>query len=402
MKKKKNKKWTHPRHRRVTALLDFLLRRYVTKKYSIDISEFKEAKERPHLVLMNHQTAYDQFFVGLAFKGVPVYYVASEDIFTIGVVSKVIKYLVNPIPIKKQSADIRAVLTCMKVAKEGGTIALAPEGNRTFSGRTGYFNPAIAPLCKKLALPIALFRIEGGYGVHPRFSDVVRKGKMRAFVSRVLEPSEYSSLTDEELCELIRRELYVDETKDNSEFHSQRRAEYLERLLYVCPKCRTFSEFHSEGNTVSCKSCGLSAEYMPDKTLRFDGDGFGFKYIADWYDYQEGYVNSINPSGLTEEPIFTDTANVFSVVPYKKKKRISKNSMIKLYGDRLEIGDKILPFSHVSVITVLGKNKLNVYYEDKVFQLKSHKRFNAVKYMNIFYRYKNIAKGEEENGFLGL
>ena len=386
----------------MTLLLDFLLRGYITKKYSIDISEFKEAKERPHLVLMNHQTAYDQFFVGLAFKGVPIYYVASEDIFTIGLASRLIKYLVNPIPIKKQSADIRAVLTCIKVAKEGGTIALAPEGNRTFSGKTGYFNPAIAPLCKKLGLPIAIFKIEGGYGIHPRFSDVIRKGKMRACVSRVIEPSEYASLTDGELCELISQELYVDETKDTTEFHSKKLAEYLERLLYVCPKCQGFSELHSEGNRVSCKRCGLSAEYFPDKTLRFVSEDVEFKHISDWYDYQESYVNSINPGELTEKPIYTDRAKVFSVIPYKRKKRISKNSVINLYGDRLEIGDKILPFSSVSVVTVLGKNKLNVYHEDKVYQLKSHKRFNAVKYMNIFHRYKNIAKGEEKNEFLGL
>ena len=46
----------------------------------------------------------------MAFKG-SVYYLASEDIFSNGWVSSLIRYLVAPIPIKKQAADVKAVLT---------------------------------------------------------------------------------------------------------------------------------------------------------------------------------------------------------------------------------------------------------------------------------------------------
>ena len=38
-------------------------------------------------------------------------------------------------------------------AREGGTIAIAPEGNRTYSGRPCAMNPAIGSLAKKLGLP---------------------------------------------------------------------------------------------------------------------------------------------------------------------------------------------------------------------------------------------------------
>ena len=36
------------------------------------------------------------------------------------------------------------------------------------------------------------------------------------------------------------------------------------------------------------------------------------------------------------------------------------------------------------------------------FQLKPSKSFNAVKYVNIFHRYKNIRTGKENDEFLGL
>jgi 1-acyl-sn-glycerol-3-phosphate acyltransferase len=63
---------------------------------------------------------------------------------------------------------MKAVKTCVRVAKEGGTIAIAPEGNRTYSGVTESIKPSITGLIRLLRIPVAIFRIEGGYGVHPR------------------------------------------------------------------------------------------------------------------------------------------------------------------------------------------------------------------------------------------
>ena len=114
------------------------------------LKETKKQKIGQCLILSNHQTAFDQFFVGMSFKKA-VYFLASEDIFSNGWISSVIRWLVAPIPIKKQTTDVSAVMNCIRVAKEGGTIALAPEGNRTYDGRTVNINPAIAKLAKKHA-----------------------------------------------------------------------------------------------------------------------------------------------------------------------------------------------------------------------------------------------------------
>ena len=96
---------------------------------------------------MNHQTSFDQFFIGMSYDG-PIYYLATEDIFSLGIISRIIDFLVAPIPIKKQTTDLKAIKNCVKVAKEGGTIALFPEGNRTFHGKTLYFKPSIIKLIR--------------------------------------------------------------------------------------------------------------------------------------------------------------------------------------------------------------------------------------------------------------
>ena len=401
--KKKNKKWTKFRHRVVRNIAYLILRPYVSIVYRIKIDKFKDQQKRPYLVLLNHQTPFDQFFVGMAFKG-PIYYMATEDIFSNGWVSSLIRYLVAPIPIKKQTTDVRAILNCMKVAKEGGSIAIAPEGNRTYSGRTEYMSPSIVPLARKLGMPIALYRIEGGYGAEPRWSDVVRRGKMHGYISRVISPEEYAEMDDDQLLEAIKNELYVNEAVVDTEFKHKKLAEYLERAIYVCPECG-LSTFESNKDIFRCKKCGLTAKYLPTKELCGVDCKLPFRFVADWYDYQSDFVNSLDLIKMCDEPIYSESAELREVIPYEKKLIITKESNLRLYGDRVEVefpdGVKTFDFES-SNLTVLGRNKLNIYYKDKIYQIKGDKRFNALKYVHLSHRSENIRKGQEDVKFLGL
>lgn len=403
-KKKKQKKWMKFRHRVVRNIAFCILYPYSRMKYGIKVEKFREQGDRPYLILFNHQTAFDQFFVGMAFRG-PVYYVASEDLFSMGWVSKLIRWAVAPIPIKKQTTDLNAVMTCIRVAREGGTIAIAPEGNRTFSGETVYMSDAIAPLAKKLKLPIALYRLEGGYGVQPRWSDEVRKGKMRGYVAHVIEPEEYAAMSNEELFARIKEQLYVNEANDNHRFRSERQAEFLERALYVCPDCG-FVKLESHGNEIHCTKCGKTFVHGEDKRITGKGFASPFPFVKQWYDYQQKLVNELDVSAWYDTPVFTDTADLSEVVIYQDKKPMEQGVAVSLYGNRITLAGKAdtweFPFEEVSAVTVLGKNKLNIYHNKRVYQLKSDERFNALKYVNLFHRYKNVMKGEENGEFLGL
>ena len=404
-KQGKKKKWIKPRHRVVRNLAYAVLYPYSRIKYGLRVTKFKEQGDRPYLILLNHQTAFDQFFVGMSFKG-PVYYVASEDLFSMGWISDVLRYVVAPIPIKKQTNDARAVINCARVTKEGGTIAIAPEGNRTYSGVTEYIKPSIVSLVRFLRLPVAFYKIEGGYGVHPRWSDVVRRGTVHCGVSCVMEPDEYKSLTDEELYARICRELWVDEYQIEEQYFHKNSAEYLERAIYVCPHCG-LSEFESQGELITCKICGKQVRYCPDKRLEGIGGEFPFSTVTQWYQYQKDFVNGLDYTARTDELIYRDTVELSEVILYQGKKRLRDRCEWKLYGDRFVVDEGspnqlVLPFSELSVVTVLGKNKLNVYHGETVYQIKGSKRMNALKYMNFYYRYKNITEEVEDGQFLGL
>lgn len=399
--KKKKETWRKPHHQPIISIALPFLDLYTRCTYHIKVENRRKDKGQ-YLILFNHQTAFDQFFVSMAFYR-PIYYVASEDLFSKGWVSSVIRFLVNPIPIKKQATDLKAVMTCMRVAKEGGTIAMAPEGNRTFSGKTEYMNPAVARLAQKLKLPIAIFRIEGGYGVHPRWADDVRKGKMCAYVSRVIEPEEYTKMSADDFYTLLTQELYVNEAVADACFDHRNSAEYLERAMYVCPNCG-LSEFYSEKDIIDCKKCDVKIQYLPTKELKGVDKEFPFRFVNDWYEYQKDFVNKLDPAEFYDKPMYVEKVSLSEVILYKKKVPMYDGEL-SLYGNKFVIKGQeelVLPFDRVSAVSVLGRNKINIYYGDKLYQIKSDKHFNALKYVNIYYRYKNTCGGENDEQFLGL
>ena len=95
------------------------------------------------------------------------------------------------------------------------------------------------------------------------------------------------------------------------------------------------------------------------------GFDFPFKYVADWYDFQCEFVNKMNLKENAEKLYFEDTVSVFEVILYKNKKRISKTATMRLYGEKITVCDEktslVFDFESIKGITVLGKNKLNIY-----------------------------------------
>lgn len=403
--KKQAVKWARFRHKATWFLLKPAFFLYARMHYGARIEKYADAGKTPCVYLYNHVTGFDQFFVALSFAR-PIYFVATEDIFSLGFLSKALSFLVAPIPIKKHSTDIKALKNILTVVKEGNSIAIAPEGNRTYSGRTVHMKDSIVSLIKKLKIDIVLFKIEGGYGVQPRWSDVVRKGRIDCRIAKVIKPSEYLSMSGDELYDCIKKTLYTDEANTDHLYKHAKKAEFLERAMYVCPDCG-FTTFESNGNVIRCNTCNKEIKYKEDTSLEGVGFKFPYRFVADWYEYQNNYVNQTDLTLLTDKPVYEDMISIYKVIPYKRKETLDKAVRSHMYGDRIELSfsggtAKTIRFDEIAGIACMGRNKLNVETKDGLFQIRGSKRFNALKYLNFCYRYKNIVKGEDDDKFLGI
>ena len=201
------------RHRRVSNFVRPFFKVFFRMKYNLKVKT-TSLPEEGSLILSNHLTSMDQFIVGVAFKE-PIYYMASIDIFEHKFIGKLIDYLVAPIHKEKsKKSDLKCIKERISLGKENGHIYIFPEGNRSYSGNLCYINESIVKLAKVLKKPIVLFNIIGGYGTSPRWADNIRKGKMDAFVKRVISYEEYKDIDNDELMKIILKELDVNNFND--------------------------------------------------------------------------------------------------------------------------------------------------------------------------------------------
>lgn len=392
---KKKNRWHRARHNFYYQLIRPFFYLYIKFKYQFH-TEKLDNKTRPYLIIFNHQTAHDQFFLYALCK-YTVYFVASDDLLTMGNFSKFLTHVCGIIPIKKNTTDAAAVQTCYRVAKEGYSIALAPEGNRTYTGETVHISPAISKLIKLIKLPVAIVRISGGYGAAPRWAEKARHGKVCVSVKRILEPNEYQSMQNDELYALIKDELYVDESDDGTVYKDIRRsAEYLERVLYICPQCGKIGTLRSSGREFFCTACGLKTNYHSDK--RFD-DGFPFPTPLKWQAWQETIVRQTNLASDTA--VSADESVRIDLCVRPKKKRLYRHCLLSLYPAKITLNGEAYPFDAIDAMTVCGRNKLYVYFKDRTLQIKGNKRFSALKYVNYYHNFKNASE-EKNNEFLGI
>lgn len=397
------KKWIHFRHRVMLRILKMIMKPAMRIKCGFHYEKIKNLNE-PSLILYNHVTVYDQFFVGLM-ANTKSFFVMSDDLVIKPFVSGIIKYLVNPIPYKKASTDFSILKTSKKVISEGGSVVMAPEGNRTYSGKTCYINPTIAKMIRFLKVPVIFVHIEGGFGVQPRFSNKVRKGKTNSKVIKTITYDEYKDLTDDEIYEIVKKYIYTAETNTNEKYKSKRSAEYLERVIYRCPTCGV-THFESNKNILKCTTC--NKEYIYDeykKILCKDGSA-PFHTVYEWYKYQEDQLKNTNLLEMNEENIITiDEVSFYYIIPRKKMVLIAKKIKLVLHPNCFELMDentsKKYYFKDIISAGVFGKNKMDFFTKDMAYQIKADVHFNALKYVQFFYKYKN-EKENLNNEFLGL
>ncbi len=397
MAKKKKNKWVKLRHKVITGLFYPFFFLHAKLKYKIKFKK-PDIGRRQYFVVSNHQALWDQFFVSLLLKRT-IYYVASEDLYEKGFLSKLLHFAVAPIPIKKNATDVKAVMTMLRVKKEGGTIAIFPEGNRTYSGETGYIKPAIGALIKILKLPILCVQIKGGFGAHPRFASNIRKWPVEVSVKKIIEYDEYKDFSEEQCYQMIKDAIYFNEFDNvgDNVYSNKHSAEFMERAYYVCPKCKKIVKLYSNGQFVECPNCGVKLMYDKHLSLVPVNGDFPFTRLDDWYRYQENFITNLDLTPYFETPIFEDVATLVETAHYKKPKILHKDATIKLYANRYEVVDgnnvTTFLFDDISATTAQNSNTEAFYVGDKIYQLHGSERFTVLIYVNIFYHYKNNLVG---------
>lgn len=389
MAKKKQDKMIKPRHKIIEGFLNPIFGLYARIAYKFKEKKF-DVPKGPGLYLCNHVTTCDPAFVAYAIRK-PVYFVGMEDIVSRKGLGPFLKWAFNVIPKAKAQSDPRAVKMIIRTIKEGGRVLLFPSGNRTYDSGPCFIDPSIAKLCKILDAPIYIINIIGGYGCDPRWGYKKRKGKVSLVIRDTITQEELKNIDQDALYERIVNN--IDEVVDDKTlFKSNRKAEYLERLLFVCPDCNSLNTLSSHKNTFKCSNCGYEVEYQEDLTFKLLNGNKYLKDVKEWLTYIKNYVSELD---FTKESLLFEEKNVglYKIYPSKSKEKYLMNATFKCFNNRIEVSNEkdsfTIPFDTATNVCAVGKHKANFIVDEQIYQIDGDERCNAFKYVMMYYHYQN-------------
>ena len=374
-------------------ILQFLVRIWFSVSGTFRCSG-KDPKASPVLVLTNHNTNWDFLYFGASFKK-HMYYVASEHIFRSGLVSSLIRFLVSPIARKKGASSADTVAEIKRRLSLGYNVCMMADGNRSFSGETGYISPATAALVKECGAGLATFRLHGGYFVNPRWSRETRKGRIWGEIAAYYTAEQIAAMSEDEVYSILCCDLYVnayeDQKEKNYSYRSKAPAETLETALFACPACKSFASLKSNADRLICESCGRELKFT-DKGYFVSEEGSKpeFEDILSWSEWQKDLLKK-HIENLSEGDLIRsdEGAGLYLVHPQEGKVLLAEGR-IALYKDRLVFtsGGKTVrsfPAESIKSLAVILVNTMLFTAEDGYYEVKLPKRASALHYMISYY-----------------
>ena len=344
------------------------------------VSFLKMKKGDSYIVLSNHQTGLDGIFLPYCFQR-HLYGVLTDSFMSKGWVAKMFQHQLGIIGKKKGAVDLKANMDMMRCIKEGGSLLIFPEGNRSYGEFQFNMTDGFAKFIRFFKKPIVLFNFHGGTGVDPRFAKSRRKGPFYGEIKRILQPEEFANWSDEELYKVIAENLKVYDSDSGVLYKSNERAEYLERMFFVCPKCGKVETLYSEGNYIHCKECGLKVEYTEDLHLKSDDPDFKFSRLVDWYNYQIRFVKNYK---VTDDIIFKQgSAKLYVSHPGEKRKLVAKGP-VELTAKTIKFAGKTIDISEIEIASPINGNNFNFSTSNEEYLVKGDDRFNPLKYIFMF------------------
>lgn len=379
----------HARHQRIWRGLYILLHRYIERKFNLT-SELCEA-EGPCIVIPNHVTNWDPFLVAMSFPRKQMYYVASEHIFRLKLVSRLINWFMAPIARRKGDVGSETVREILRHVRSGHSVCLFAEGDCSWNGENSPVLPATGKLVRTSGATLVTYRLEGGYFTMPRWGRGVRKGKMRGRAVGIYPPEELKKMTGEEITALIDRDIrenaWERQKAEPVEYRGKRTAEHMETALFLCPKCRKIGTLRGAGDRLTCCACGFAAKYLP-------GGGFSpgepFSNIAEWDRWQhQALAEDRFEHG---EELFSDAQVSFSrVLTGHRAERLDGNRLIQL-RDRLRCGKEEFLLSRIGNMAMVQRHILLFRYGRDYYEVRASKDCNLRKYLAMW---KYAATGAE-------
>ena len=361
----------------------------VFKKLNVEM-DYYEPKNKTFLLIANHTDALDPGFLMLEFNKY-IRFVASDHVTRGGLLGFVIKYLGGVI-VKRRSNPPEVLWNdILDTLKADIPVGLFAEGSTSLNGETGFISENTGKLVKDSGKALITHRFIGGYLRSPRWANTNKVGPVFGQVVNEYSAEELAKMTVEEVNEIIRKDTYVnafeEQRKNTKTYTGENMAEYLERILYVCPKCKTIGELHSKGDYLKCDACGYNVEYGTDAFFHSEDSEVVFDNVLDWDKWQRKIWKEKVLSAKDDELIFEDTDQVIRTIKEDAKIPVADHAKLQLYKDKFVVvkddGEKVeMPVLTMNRVWIAAKDSLILVNDEHYFDVSCHDvKRAAIKYV---------------------
>ena len=351
---------------------------------------YEKAENLPknYIVMSNHATDYDMLLVAASFPK-QMYFVASEHVTRMGLLSKFLKYAFEPIIRPKGASAAATVMDMVRKARKGNNVCLFAEGVRTWDGVTCPILPSTGKLVKTAGCGLITYKITGGYFASPMWSGAsVRKGRLHGAPVHVYTPEQLQQMTAAEVQQAIETDLYEDayarQLAKPVRYRSKAPAKGLENLLYICPKCGGYDSFVSRGDAVTCKECGFTFRYNEFGML--ENAPFDTLYaFSRWQNKQ--LAEDVRAGAVYSAP------NAVLKRLENHEETLVTEGPLRMSGDRLCCGAWEVPMQKITDLAMHGQRAIVFTADKQYYELVPAAGSNALK----FFLYYNLVKADRKS-----
>ena len=370
----------YERHRRVWRGLYPLLRPWICSKFGMIHEDLHISG--PFLLVSNHVTAWDPLLVAMSLPENQMYYVASEHLVRLGLITKLLEFLVAPIPRRKGTTGSDTAKACLRHLKAGRSVGLFAEGEQCWDGKNCPVFPATGKLAKISGASLVTYRLEGAYLSRPRWGKTVRKGRVLGHPVRIYSPEELKAMSPSQINAAIQRDINEDawerQRQDMVPYRGRKLAEGLERALFLCPGCGRVGTLKTREDRIFC-DCGLD--------LRYTETGFfspeePFADLAQWDAWQHEKLRQRDFPHT--ERLFSDSDCVLTRIGLGHREQILGRGELEQYEDRLVCAGREFVLAEIENMAVVVADRLVFSYGEEYRQIRAADGANIRKYLAIW------------------
>jgi hypothetical protein len=396
-----DKKYIFWQHRFYWRIIKILIGPFFKLYYRFNAPLIKIKKTGPYLILANHTAEFDIIFLGMLFDD-PLYFVASDQLLNSGKGSWVLKTLFNPIPKSKSVADLALVKRMKSVLKEGGHVAIFPEGNSSMNGGPSSIPEGMGRLIKFLNVPVKFISIQGLYLSSPRWAYHRKYGPSTMQEIKALTTDNIQAMSAESLESLVKQTLAISAYDQNQfAYRGKRMAEGLHKLIFTCPKCRGLLTTDSRDHELFCHQCDFHGTYDQHGYLTVNGKKDDLINHDAW-NLQRFHEHMVAQGHLVSISMPCEVA-YWEGGQQKRTTFQATNFEISEKGVRLLRNDdtRHYPFEKIYSQAIQVRTKLLLYpTEGPMMLIRFDKKYSTYALLNLILWFKTNLKEENKHEFI--